>query len=96
MEVAEIPAQFDFDQIARAIMGMEAGGYVFQGNAIKVGANGQFNEASFDFHPDGLYPADCLVQPAGEAEPPGCSEEWRGRMLVEDKIRQVVLYRRAA
>ena len=96
MGVAEIPAQFDFDEIARAIMGMEAGGYVFQRNAIKVGANGQFNEASFDFHPDGLFPADCLVQSAGEAGPAGCSEAWRGPMLVQDQVRQVVLYRRAA
>ena len=53
MDVVKIPGDFDFEQMSRAIMGEEAWGYVMVDSQIRSGAN----IASFDFHPEGLYPA---------------------------------------
>jgi hypothetical protein len=93
VDVVSIPREFDFEQLSRAITGEEAYRYKFQGNEIKTGKEGQYNEASFDFYADGPYPPDCVVQPASQAAPAGYSVEWSGRMLVQNRVRQVVLYR---
>lgn len=95
MDVVSIPTQFDFEQMSRAIMGEEAYRYKFQGNEIKTGKAGPYNEASFDFYADGPYPPNCVLQPASEEAPSGYTAEWKGRMLVRNRIRQVVLYRAA-
>jgi hypothetical protein len=93
VDVASIPAEFDFDQISRAIMGEEAYRYQFKGNEIKTDKDGQYNEVSFDFYADGPCPPDCIVQLASQAAPAGHSAEWKGQMLVQNRACQVVLYR---
>lgn len=92
-DTAEIPAEFDFVQITRAIMGEEAWGYVFVDNQIKTRRGASYNEASFAFRDEG-YPEDCVVVPAAQAIPAGYAEEWRGQMLVANRVRRVVVARK--
>ncbi len=93
VDVVSIPAEFDFDQVTRAIMGEEAYRYQFKGNEIKTGKQGQYNEASFDYYADGPYPRNCIMQLASQTQPVGHSAEWEGQMLVQNRACEVVLYR---
>lgn len=92
-DTAEIPAEFDFVQITRAIMGEEAWGYLFKDNQIKTRHGASYNEASFEFRDEG-YPEDCVVVPAAQAPPAGYAEQWRGQMLVANRLRRVVVARK--
>lgn len=94
-EYAEIPKEFGLRQIERAIMLEESLGYVFEGNEIRSRANGQYNRAAFSIYRKGSYPPDCRAQFSSEAAPTGHDREWSGQMLVNERPRQVVLYRRA-
>ncbi|MGH8081656.1 MAG: hypothetical protein ACREP7_13860 [Lysobacter sp.] len=95
METAEIPAEFDFVQVTRAVMGEEAWGYLFKGNQIKTRGGRGYNEASFEFR-DAGYPADCVVLPNSQTPPAGYTVEWRGQMLVANRVRNVALARRGS
>jgi hypothetical protein len=92
MDVVKIPSDFDFEQMSRAIMGEEAWGYVMVDSRIK----GDSNEASFDLHPEGSYPPPCQVVPTTQPVPTGYVKEWQGQMLVQGRVRNVMLCRKQA
>ncbi len=91
MDVVKIPGDFDFEQMSRAIMGEEAWGYVMVDSQIRSGAN----IASFDFHPEGLYPATCQILPTTQSVPSGHVKEWTGQMLIQGRVRNVMLCRKS-
>lgn len=99
MAIASIPQDFNFEQISRAIMGKEAYGYQFKHSEIRIKhtRSGQtvYNAASFDDYDRGEYPSDCSLLSANTPAPDGYAEEWRGQMMIENQVRDTVLYRRA-
>lgn len=94
MEYAEIPSMFNLLQITRAIMFEESFGYEFVQNDIKQRkSGGQYNRAGFTELDSGV-PNDCLILYANTPQPPGHTQKWNGKMIVEDNVRLVVLYRK--
>jgi hypothetical protein len=93
-DIVELPADFDFERATRAIVGEEAWGYVFKDGRIGHRDGEAYNEIGFVFHPEGNYPSPCILLPASAAAPSGCAKQWQGQLLVDSRVRNVVLYRR--
>lgn len=94
MERKKLPAEFNFDQAGRAVMWQEGLGFLFQRvQIIKATGGEEYNEAQFEFHPEGLFPPPCVFQPLADPIPAGYIEEWAGSMLVEGREQDVRLVR---
>jgi hypothetical protein len=96
MSKLKLPKHLDFDRITRAITGKEALGLVFRNSTIKDDADDgeSYNAVSFVFHPDGVDPPPCIVQAASDPAPASHDSAWEGSMLVQGRVRKVVLWRR--
>ncbi|MBT2746045.1 MULTISPECIES: hypothetical protein [unclassified Lysobacter] len=92
MYSTKIGAKFTFEEITNRIQGEEADGFVFVGCVIRNGAKPN-NELSFNDHPSGGRPARCTVLAATATAPAAHRAEWVGQMLVQNNVRNVVLYR---
>lgn len=95
MATRKISGDFDTNQITRAIMWKEAGGYQFVDSAPMQDSDGIQNRVTFKYFEGAKYPPDCLVQVASKPKPSGFAHEWTGLMQVEGIGRQVKLYRRS-
>lgn len=93
MHEVELDKEMDAGALSSAIMGEESTGYVFQRNEIREEAGGKTNVATFDVHPQGRYPEDCILVVGGEEAPAGHVKEWAGRMIVAGQERDVELHR---